>query len=359
MVSENTDFLKSLCQANAPSGQEQNVLPLIEDRVRPYCDKIQRDKLGNLLCFYHGNGSQEGTLLLCAHADEVGFMITEICADGLLRFSEVGGMDPRILCGKPVSVGFGDLWHNGVICASPLHLQKRKERDLVPQVSDLRIDIGAKDKEDAQKRVRVGDYAVFRSEFVRFGKNYLKAKALDDRLGCAILAEVLCTLGKQNIRPPHDLCFAFTLREEVGLSGANVVAHTVAPNRAIVLETTAIADLPDVEAFRQVAKVGCGGVLSLMDRSTIYHKGMVDFAQRVAKEHSLPLQVKRYVSGGNDSAHIHKSRSGIATLALSAPCRYLHSPACVIDLNDADAMEALVLAMVQEENLPKTTEVFS
>ncbi len=354
MVSRNTEFLKALCQAKAPSGQEGNVLSLLAERVAPHCDEMKRDKLGNLLCFYKGNGAKEGTILLSAHADEVGFMITEICDDGLLRFCEVGGIDERILCGKPVFVGFGDHWHHGVICAKPLHLLSRKELDAVPKIDDLRIDIGAKDKEEACKRVRIGDFGVFRSEFVLFGDHHLKAKALDDRLGCAILAQVLCTLSEKKIRPAHDLCFAFTVREEVGLSGAAVAAHTVAPKWAIVLETTAIADLPDIEEHRQVAQVGKGGVLSLMDRSTVYHRGMVEFALKVAKVNRIPIQVKKYVSGGNDSAHIHKSRNGVATLALSAPCRYLHSPACVIDLADADAMEALVLAMIQEENLPAT-----
>ena len=169
-------------------------------------------------------------------------------------------------------------------------------------------------------------------------------KALDDRMGCAVLIEVLRALDGKDL--PLDLWFAFTVREEIGKSGALVSASRIAPDCAIILETTAIADVANVDPACRVASVGEGGVLSLLDRSTIYDRSLVDFALETGKKRGIPVQVKRYVSGGNDAAHIQRSGVGVRCLALSAPTRYLHAPVSVASIKDYESMVALVSAML-------------
>jgi endoglucanase len=349
--------LEAFSQAIAPSGAEADLLLQIERTVAPFCDRYERDALGNLICYRNGSDPSLAPLLLCAHADEVGFLVSEICDDGSLAFSCVGGIDDAILCGKSVTITTKNGALRGVIFEKPLHLMPRADRTAVPKADDLRIDIGATDKEGAKALVDLGDYGVMDGPFCLFGKSLCMGKALDDRLGCAILCEVLETLATQNIRTPYPLCIAFTVREEVGLSGAITLANRVRPACAIILETTAIADLPSVASEKQVAHLGEGGVLSLMDRSTVYDRPLLDFLFELADRKKIKAQVKKYISGGNDAGHIHKSRAGVKCAALSAPCRYLHSPSCVLDTRDAQAMLDLVLAFLQEEKAASFLEV--
>jgi endoglucanase len=200
--------------------------------------------------------------------------------------------------------------------------------------------------------VELGAFATFQSEYVELGAHAVKAKALDDRLGCALLCTLLQTLYENHIRPSFSICCAFTVREELGRgSGAAVAAHRVDPALAVVLETTAVADLPEAPLHRQVARLGEGGVLSNLDNGTIYDREFLRFVLSLAAAHGISVQEKRYRSGGNDASHVHRARAGVKTLALSAPCRYLHSAACVMDLRDADAMASLIFALSQSDAL--------
>ena len=210
------------------------------------------------------------------------------------------------------------------------------------------VDIGATSREDAESVLSRGDSGTFDSEFVIFGENdaYAKCKALDDRLGCVVMIETLRRIKKEGIELPFDLVCAFTVREEIGISGATAAAHRFRPDYAIVLETTAIADLPDVPKNSRVSEVGNGGVVSLMDRSTIYNRDFVDGAMKIAEENGIPAQIKRYVSGGNDAGHIHKTADGTRCLAISAPTRYLHSASCVIAIRDFESIKSHVYAIL-------------
>jgi endoglucanase len=211
------------------------------------------------------------------------------------------------------------------------------------------IDIGAKTKEEAEQFVSIGTLGVFDSEFYRFGQNdsLVKGKALDDRAGCAIMLWVMNELMADRPCASLDLYFCFTVREEIGLSGAKVVAQRISPALAIVLESTAVADLPDTDASKRVAELGAGGALSVMARSTIYDRPFLDFARAVATNKDIPVQLKRYVSGGNDAGSIHKSGIGVRPLALSIPTRYLHSPSCVSHTDDIVSTARLVNAMLR------------
>ena len=351
MYNERTELLKELSQAFGPTGCEGNVGELICKRAENYCHLYATDRMGNFVFKLAPKVYSAHTkkIMISAHMDEVGMMINEIDGDGYLKFDTLGGIDERVLCGRNVVIGDENKKIKGVIASKAIHHQSADERKKATKVSDMYIDIGATSKEDAEKYVDIGDFATFESDFVLFGKDerLVKSKALDDRLGCAVLLEVMKYLAENENENQNELYFCFTVREEVGLSGAQTVAQVIKPDYAIVLETTAIADIDDVSPELRVADLGNGGVVSVMDRSTVYNQKLVSYLLELAELKGIKAQVKRYVSGGNDAGHIHKSGDGVKTVALSAPTRYLHSPACVASLDDFDAMIELVKALIE------------
>ncbi|MBO5415474.1 MAG: M42 family metallopeptidase [Clostridia bacterium] len=344
------ELLRQLCLLFGPSGCEDNVADFIREQISDTCDEIYTDRLGSLIAYIGSGKSDRQRLMISAHMDEVGFMINEICDDGYLKFETLGGIDPSVLCGKNVTLGDEVNKIKGVIASKAIHHKKRDERLNITPVSDMYIDIGLSSREDVLKYLDIGAYGTFDSEFIRFGKDgrKIKSKALDDRLGCAVMIEAMRALYPERDSLPMDIYFCFTVREEIGISGAQVAANTIKPDFAIVLETTAVADIAGVADSAKVAIQGEGGAISLMDRSTIYDRELVEFALDVAKKNSVKAQIKKYVSGGNDASHIHKSGVGVRTLALSAPTRYLHSPACVVDAEDYYSILSLVDAMLRE-----------
>jgi endoglucanase len=279
--------------------------------------------------------------------DEVGFMVNRITDDGYLKISTVGGINGSVMAGRHVTVGDERSQINGVIASKAIHQKKSDDRLKADKIEKLYIDIGADSAEKAIEYADIGSFAAFAPNFGRFGKDgrYIHSKALDDRFGCALIIELMRLLAEEK-ELPYDVYFCFTVREEVGISGAQTAAQSICPDYAIVLETTAVADLCDVDDSIRVAALGRGGAISLMDRSTIYNKEFITLALDVAKENEIPVQVKKYVSGGNDAGHIHKSGSGVKTLALSAPTRYLHSPNCVACYDDYESMLKLLQKLI-------------
>ena len=348
---EQLTLLTTLSELFGPSGCEEAVAEFIKARIAPMADDLTQDQMGNLIALRTAAGAPRGTLMLAAHMDEVGFMITRIEESGFLRFTTVGGIDPRVLPGRHVVLENGV---RGVIGCKPIHLQKKDDRTKSIPTKNLYIDIGAKDKESAEKQVEIGAFATFSMEAFAFGGGKkLSGKALDDRAGCALLMELLADLYQRNVRFDYDIAFCFTVREEVGLSGASVVANYLKPDKAIVLETTAIADIAEVDEEQTVAWQGKGGVLSLADRSTIYSEDMIRLALDVGARAQIPVQVKRYLSGGNDAGSIHRSGVGVKCLALSLPTRYLHTATNVIDLADYTSSLALLRALLPELDMTK------
>lgn len=344
------ELLAHLCENFGPTGCETQVGEAVISQIGDRCDKLCCDTLGNIYGVIYGAGENRKRIMLSSHMDEVGFMVTGICDNGYIKFSTLGGIDERVFYGKRVVIGNENRHIGGVIAAKAIHHKKKEERYKVTKISDMYIDIGASDREEAEKYVEVGDFAVFDSDFVRFGKNdsFIKGKAIDDRAGCSTMIEIIRRIRDENVLLPFDVYFCFTVREEVGLSGAKVAAERVRPDKAIILETTAVADIADVPEAKRVADLGNGGVISIMDRSTIYDTSFISFALDCAKRHGIKAQVKRYVSGGNDAGHIHKSGIGVRCIALSLPTRYLHSPACVASAEDYNSINELVFAMLKE-----------
>lgn len=349
------ELIEKLCSIFGPSGCEYAVSDFIATQCEDVCDEMKTDRLGNLIAKISCGKDEATKLMISAHMDEVGFMVNEITEDGYLKFDTVGGIDDRIISGKRVLIGDEKSQIKGVISSLAIHHKKREDRLNITPIKSMFVDIGTTSKEEALKYADIGTYATFDSEFYSFGtdNNKLKGKALDDRLGCALMIEAMRELYQKKYSLSCDIYFCFTVREEIGISGAKVAAQTIAPDFAIVLETTAVADIANVADRSKVAIQGEGGAISLMDRSTIYDKDFIDSTLELAKEKSIPVQVKKYVSGGNDAAHIHKSGVGVRTLALSAPTRYLHSPACVSDIRDYRAMTALVTEIAKSDIFDK------
>lgn len=328
-------LLERLCTAQGISGDEGEVREIILEEIRPFADRITITPLGNIIAEKKGAQRAKTRVLLDAHMDEVGLLVTGINKDGLLRFTTVGGIDRRILPGKSVLVA-GKI--PGVIGAKPIHLLESDEREKAPALDTLTIDIGADSQEEAEKVVSLGDSVTFVSLFdTAHGK--IKSRAIDDRAGCAILIDLM----KKEL--PYDCTFSFCVQEEVGLRGGKTAAFAAAPEAAVVVESTTAADIAGVDEGKQVCHVGKGPVLSFMDRSTIYDRAYFRLAQKLAAEQEIPCQVKQAVAGGNDAGAIHTSRGGVRTAAVSMACRYLHAPVGMISQEDFHNTEKLVEAL--------------
>ena len=326
--------LAELTRLDGISGNEHIVRNYIKQELAGESLEHFTDSIGNLIVKGKSNGTSNLKVMLAAHMDEVGLMITYITEDGKLKFSTIGGMDSRILIGQHVRVG--DKKIPGVIGYKPIHLQDKAERESAVKLKSLYIDIAAKDKENAQQLVNTGDYAAFASEPVFFGEERIKAKALDDRAGCLVIMELLKEVW------PFELYACFTVQEEVGLRGATVAVNRVKPDVGIVLETTTCADLPEVKEHEVSTVMGAGPTLSFADRSSIGDRDLIDHFVKTSEKEGIPFQWKRTMAGGNDAGKIQTSGAGVKTLAVSIPCRYIHSPVSVLDLNDLKNMLNLV-----------------
>lgn len=336
-------LLKELTDLNGISGNEDAVRNFIKDEIKDYVDEIKVDRLGNLIAIKHGKKDYP-SVMLSAHMDEVGLMVKSIDDKGFVKFMQVGGIDDKVLVSKPVLIGEKKI--TGVIGAKAIHLQTPKERTIPLKTSDLYIDIGAKSKDDAQKYVSPGDYIAFKSDYVEFGNNLIKAKALDDRAGCAIIMELL----KNNYN--STVYGVFSVQEEVGLRGAAPYSYRLNPDIALVIETTSCFDLDKVEEPDFVTRMHHGPAFSLLDRVAFYNKTMTNRLIGIAESNNIPYQYKQVPKGGNDSGHIHVSRGGIPTACISMPCRYLHSPVSVISKKDYNNSLSLVdkfLCDIQKE----------
>ena len=322
------DTLKTLCALPGVSSHEDAVREYIRQDITPYARSIRVDAIGNLIAEKNGARPVAHSLMLAAHMDEVGLMVHTITDDGYLKFSTVGGIDRRVLIGKRVLVG--PKMVAGVIGLKAYHLTGADEEKKVPKLKEFYIDIGAKAAEDAKAWVRPGDVAVFDSDVLTFGNGFLKAKAIDDRIGCAVMVELM----KKDL--PMDCTFVFTVQEEVGTRGAFGAAFSVKPDIALVLEGTTAADLPTTPARQRVCVPGKGPVVPYMDGGTVYDRELFRLLRSLAKEHGIPWQTKEYVSGGTDAGAIQRSREGVRVAAISAAVRYLHTPSSVAALEDFD-----------------------
>ncbi|WP_067935840.1 M42 family metallopeptidase [Alicyclobacillus kakegawensis] len=332
-------LLKELTEAMGPSGFEDEVRDLIREAARPYAERMYTDVLGNLIV--EQNSSAPGPrVLLDAHMDEVGLMIVHVEESGLLRFRALGGIDPRVLVSKPVRIGAEKRY--GVIGSKPIHLQKAEERKRPLSMNELYIDIGAKDRDDALRVVKPGDVAVFATRYGEIGEGCAKAKSFDDRIGCAILLDVLAA----SVSVP--LIAAFTVQEEIGLRGATVVGERIRPDIAIALEGTVCFDVVDAPGHGQSTVMGAGPALTVQDGRTIADQKFLQFMVSLAEKRHIPYQFRRVKGGSNDFGALHRSGTGVIGGGISVPVRYIHAPAQIISLEDYHNTVRLVRALLEE-----------
>ncbi|MBR6748439.1 MAG: M42 family peptidase [Clostridia bacterium] len=325
-------LLQTLCCLDGVSGNEDAVRNYIRTQAELYADSIMEDVMGNLIIFKKGKVNTGRTIMLAAHMDEVGLIITDITDDGFLRFACSGGIDSKVLLGTRVRVNENRI--PGVIGSRATHLNTAAEEEKLPLVRDMYIDIGAVSREEAEKLVQRGDFAAFDSE-PRFFGNMLKAKAIDDRIGCAVLLKLL------QEGPAVDAWFVFTVQEEQGLRGATAAAYRIKPDIGIVLETTTAADLSFVKGAARCCTAGKGPVMPILDGATLYSPELIRRAYAIAAEKGIPVQTKTIVSGGTDAGIISKTAGGAKMLGIAAPVRYLHTPSSAMAVSDVDAMLAL------------------
>lgn len=333
------DTLKTLCALSGPSSYEGPVRDYLRRRAEAAGAQTRTDGMGNLICIKKGAKAAPNKLMLAAHMDEVGLMVKRITDEGYLKFACLGGIDRRVLIGKPVFLGKDRV--PGVIGLKAIHLTTAEEEKKVPKLEELFIDIGAKSREEAEKLTHIGDFAVFSDTITEFGHGLLKAKAIDDRIGCAVMIELL------ERELPMDVTFVFTVQEEVGTRGAMGAAFSVTPEIALILEGTTAADGPTTDAHRRVCYPGKGPVVPYMDGGTVYDRGLYELLRELAEENGIPWQTKEYVSGGTDARAIQRTKAGVRVAAVSAAVRYLHSPSSVAAVQDFEHIEALALRFIE------------
>ena len=299
-------FLKELTELSGVSGCEYEVRNYIKNKLEEIGCEYYLDKIGNIIA--HNKGRKNKTIMVAAHMDEVGLIVSHIDSDGFIKFQAVGGIDKRVLNSKVVLVGEKKI--PGVIGSKAVHLMSEDERGKSLDIDKLYIDIGSGSKAETEKLVNIGDYISFKSDYVEFGQNMVKAKALDDRAGCSIILDLL------SMKLDADFYGVFTVMEEVGLRGAETAAYQIEPDLALVLEGTVCADMPEVEVCDKSTLIGKGAVLSLMDGTTVYDIDLVRRAAAIAEDKNIMYQYRKSASGGNDAGVIHKTKKGARVLAI-------------------------------------------
>jgi len=338
--------LKTLCEAQGISGREEPVRRGVYEACVAAlgAQAVSLDGIGSVIAVRPPKKAELPRVMLAAHMDEVGLLVISATDEGLLHFRAVGGVDARVLVSKRVRVGYDTPEKpalSGVIGAMAIHQQTAEDRKTALPIEQLYIDIGAKDKEEAEKLAPAGTPVTFDTPYTPFGENCVFSKALDDRVGVYNMLKLLQT--------PYDgeLVFAFTSQEEAGCRGAASAGYSVQPDIALILETTSANDLGETPDALQVARVGEGVCVSFMDGTSIGDAELYNALLETARSGGIPCQVKRFVSGGNDAGAVQRSGAGSRTIALSVACRNLHSPASVGSFTDIEAQEALVRAFLQ------------
>lgn len=340
------ETLKTLCKLSGAPGFESQVREYIRSQAEPHADLIREDPSGNLLVFKKGREHLKQTVMLCAHMDEVAFMVKSATADGFLKFDFIGIIDNRVVLGKPVYLGESRI--PGVIGCKPIHLTSAEERKSALKVKSLYIDIGAKDKEEAERLCPPGTWGVFDNDVQMMPNHFLKAKAIDDRVGCAILLALL----RQEL--PVDTWFAFTVQEEIGCRGAFGAAFGLQPNIAIVLEGTTAADNPICTGGKRVCECGHGPAISFVDNKQIADYELFDMIRNTADKHGIPWQYKTRDSAYNDTCAINTTGRGCRTCMVAVPLRYAHSASaltCLWDVANTRLLIEKVLCELEEQNV--------
>lgn len=318
--------MKELCALPGISGREHLVREYITARLKnaPAVSDIRIDRMGNCIVSLKGRKPAPKKVLFAAHMDEVGGIVTGITDDGYMHFDTVGGITPDVLFSRQVWVN----GHAGVIGGKAVHQCSGEEKTKIPSIDRMLIDIGAHSKDEAKAVAKEGDAITFTASCFPLFNDVFCAKALDDRAGCALLLKLAHT------KPEYDVTLVFTVQEEIGLRGAVTAAYATEPEIAVVVDSTTAADSVGVPPEKQVCRIGEGPVVSFMDRQTMYDWGLYAFIRDLANKNGIPTQTKTMVAGGNDAGAFQRAKQGAYVAAVSLPCRYIHSPSCVLKEQD-------------------------
>jgi putative aminopeptidase FrvX len=340
---EGIPLLRKLCEACGVSGDESAVREIVREALKGKVKEIRVDALGNLLVRCRTRGKTAKRVMIAAHMDEVGVVLMQPGSDGLWKFETVGGVDERTLPAKSLWIGKKRL--PGVIGTKPAHLVEKEEVENPIKKDSLTIDVGAKDKEGALALCQPGDRAAFASPF-RFERGILLGKALDDRLGVAVLAELAAD-------PPAgiELLAAFTTQEEIGLRGAKVAAHALNPDLAVVIDATPAVEAPMWDGGENTVyntRLGGGPAVYVFDSRTISSARLVRLFTAAAEKRGIRYQIRQPRAGGTDAGAIHLARAGIPSISVSVPCRNPHTPLSAARYEDWRGLAALVRAALED-----------
>jgi endoglucanase len=341
------ETLEKLSNACGVAGREDEVRDLMKKFLKPYVDEIQEDKLGNVIGIKKGK-KDKFKVMLAAHMDEIGLLVKTISKEGFLQFTKIGGIDDRILLAQKVIVYTEKGQLHGIIGSKPPHIQKEEERKKVLGYDELFIDIGAENQEQAKKMgVKIGDPVGFDIKFARVGKDIVIGKAFDDRVGCAVMIETIKQLEKLE-------CTVYavgTVQEEVGLRGATTAAFGIYPDIGIALDVTVAGDVPGVKEVEAPIKLRKGPSIEIADMGLITHPKVLRLLVDAAEENKIPYQLETGLPGSTDAARISLTREGVPSGVISVPTRYIHSPASLLSLKDAENTVKLTVAALQK--IPK------
>ncbi len=314
-------LLKELCESFGPSGREDKVRDIIKREADKLGLKSETDALGNLIVRKEGNGKR---IMLAAHMDEIGVCATFIDKNGFIRFSNIGGVYTKRLLNRRV------VFANGTVGVIDTEADNKELK-----MSKMFIDIGAKNKEEAEKYISVGDMAVFQGEY-KEQNGFVISKALDNRAGCYVLLEAM-----KNVKSDNDLYFVFTSQEEVGLRGAKASAYSVDPDMALSIDVTDTGDTPGCDIM--AVELTKGACIKVMDRSIISHPDIRCALIETAKKNNIDYQLEVLTDGGTDGGVIHTTKDGVKTGGISIPTRYIHSPSEMVSIKDIfDSINLLV-----------------
>lgn len=343
-------YLKDLSQLYGASGNEQNVKRYIKNVVKNTgkIDYIKEDHLGNLMCFKKGK-IQKKTLVLMAHMDEVGLMVSRIEENGKLSVLPIGGVDARVLLGKRVVVGEKNI--DGIIPFKAIHLQQEDYKK-VPNFSSICVDIGVKDKKDAEAKITVGDFCHFRTSFEEYENRYV-GKAFDDRAGCSIMLELLEGMDEL---PAYNVIFAFVVQEENGLRASGAVLKHFHPDAALIIEGTTAGDNPELKRERWSTHLDCGPAISYLQSQYVIDRRLFNVIVNTAEEMKIPYQLKGRTVGGTDASRLARSFYGVPGAVVNVPARYIHSPVSVMSKSDYNHTSELVRELIMKENYLKVLE---
>ncbi|MCP8311332.1 MAG: M42 family metallopeptidase [Candidatus Methylarchaceae archaeon HK02M1] len=341
------NLLERLSNACGVAGREEEVRELMKELLKPNVDEVREDKLGNIVGVRRGRKDMP-SIMMAAHMDEVGLMVKNITDVGFVQFAKIGGIDDRILVAQKVLIHTEGGPLTGIIGSKPPHILKEEEKKKVIEADELFIDLGASsDKEAREMGVRIGDPISFDIRFTKLREDVVVGKAFDDRVGCAVLAEVMEKLEKVD-------CTVYavgTIQEEVGMRGATTAAFGLYPDVGIAVDVTFAGGVPGVKDVEAPIKMRKGPSLVVADRGLIAHPKVLRLLVDAAEELGIPYQLEMGSAGTTDAAKIALTREGIPSGVISIPTRYIHSSVSMLSLDDAE--NAIKLAIMAIKKFPK------